>query len=82
MRDQYTWQQPHILIKKVLPDNLMLIIVPENLFLYNKAYSRVVGGDGAGGLRSGREFARFPPPQNLPTHQISSSEARTQSKPS
>jgi hypothetical protein len=43
-------------------------MVPENLFLHSKAYSCVVVGDGAGDLRIGREFARFPspPPKTCP----------------
>jgi hypothetical protein len=56
----------------------MPFIVQENLFSNSKVYSRVVGGDGAGDLRSGGEIARFPTPQHLPTHQISSSEDNAQ----
>jgi hypothetical protein len=50
----------------------MPFIVQESLLSYSKAYSRVVGGEGAGDLRSGGEFARSRPPQHPPTQQISS----------
>jgi hypothetical protein len=45
------------------PDELR-VVIQDNLFPCSKAYSRVVGGDGAGDLRSGCEFARSRP---LPT---------------
>jgi hypothetical protein len=67
-------------VNEVLPDNLIPIMVPEKQFLYGKAYSRVVGGVSKRALRTGCEFARFPPPQNLGTHQIRSSETSTHSK--
>jgi hypothetical protein len=41
---------------------LLSIIVLGNRFLDSEAYSRVVRVDGAGDARSGREFARIPPP--------------------
>jgi hypothetical protein len=55
----------------------MPFIVQENLFSNSKAYSRVVGmvRETSG---AGVKVPACEPPQHLPTHQISSSEANTQ----